>query len=120
MAKGIFKVTFKKITSLYLRRLIVYGKRPIQQRFKDGFPHCSCVLTGQTFFPRMLTFSQNDFKFGRKNGCLGDLIPIFIKDFLCIHPFNDGSGNAAGFFTGNVCSARNFLLKYGELIITIA
>ena len=49
-------------------------------------------------------------------------IPIFIHDFLCIHPFNDGNGRMSrllmtlllyrsGFYVGKYISLESFVTK---------
>ncbi len=54
------------------------------------------------------------------------LIPIFIHDFLCIHPFRDGNGRMSrllttlllyrsGYFVGKYISLENKIAKYKDL-----
>ncbi len=54
------------------------------------------------------------------------LIPIFIHDFLCIHPFRDGNGRMSrllttlllyrsGYFVGKYISLENKIVKYKDL-----
>lgn len=54
------------------------------------------------------------------------LIPVFIHDFLCIHPFNDGNGRMSrllttlllyqsGFFVAKYISLENIISEYKEL-----
>lgn len=38
------------------------------------------------------------------------LIPIFIKDFLCIHPFNDGNGRMSRFLTTLLLYQRGYVV----------
>ena len=56
-------------------------------------------------------------------------IPIFIHDFLCIHPFNDGNGRMSrllttlllyrsGFYVGNISPWRQRSLKARICIMT--
>ena len=54
------------------------------------------------------------------------LIPVFIHDFLCIHPFNDGNGRMSrllttlllyqsGFFVAKYISLENIIFEYKDL-----
>ena len=103
----------------------------ISKTYSDG--HAETIFTPLSPFETLLALDRICEEYNRVIGNMEAepllVIPVFIHDFLCIHPFNDGNGRMSrllttlllyrnGFYVGKYISLEAKIAAHKELYTT--